>query len=90
MELFVFIRMGGKRRDVVVKLVGSNSTHLAQGLAHFDAAQAKCFLDRDRQRLLAVVEASFGTFAPFNTIVRGIFAERLRASEELDVGLATV
>jgi hypothetical protein len=59
-------------------------------LAHFDAAQAKCFLDRDRQRLLAVVEASFGTFAPFNTIVRGIFAERLRASEDLDLGLTTV
>jgi hypothetical protein len=43
-------------------------------LAHFDAAQAKCFLMRNRQRLLAVIEASFGTVAPFNKTVRGILA----------------
>ena len=39
-----------------------------------------CFLDRDKQGLWAVIEASFGTFAPFNAAVRGIFVTQLRAS----------
>ena len=35
-------------------------------VARFDAEKAKCRYDRDRQRLLAVIEASFGTTTPFN------------------------
>jgi len=81
MELCVFLHMGGARGDVVVKLVGGNTTKLAQGLAHFDAAKAKCFLVRDRQRLLAVIETSFGTFAPFNMMVRGIFSRAVSSDE---------
>jgi hypothetical protein len=34
----VYIRMGGVRQDVIVKLLGDNSLHLAQGLAHFAQA----------------------------------------------------
>ena len=45
-------------------------------LARFDAGKARCYLDKDREKLLAVIEAGFGTFAPFNRIVRGIFAEK--------------
>ena len=44
----------------------------------FDAGKARCFLDQDRQRLLAVIEASFGTFAPFNKLVRGMFEEKVQ------------
>ena len=39
-------------------------------------SQAKCFLAKDRQRLLAVIEAGFGDFREFNKIVRNIFASR--------------
>ena len=35
-------------------------------LKNFDAAKACCFLDADRQHLLAVIESGFGSFAPFN------------------------
>ena len=76
MELFVYVRMGGTRADIVVKLL-DETTDLAQSLARFDAGKAKCFLDRDKQKLWAVIEASFGTFHPFNKLVRGIFAEQL-------------
>ena len=76
MELFIFLRMGGKREDMVVKLLG-DSTNLSTSLAKFDAGKAKCFLDVDRQRLCAVIEASFGTFRPFNSLVRGIFSDKL-------------
>ena len=50
----------------------------AESLRRFDAAKAKCFLARDRHHLWAVIEASFGTFTPFNAVVRRIFAKQLK------------
>lgn len=32
------------------------------------------FLDRDKQKLLGVIEAGFGDLAPFNSLVRDLFA----------------
>ena len=77
MEIFVFVRMGGEHDDIIVKLL-HESGGLAESLTKFDAAKARCFLDVDRQRLLAVVEASFGTFAPFNKLVHGLLKEATR------------
>ena len=76
MEWFVFIQMGGQREAITVRLLDT-STDLLNSLRRFDAAKAKCYLDRDRQRLLGVIEAHFGTCAPFNAVVRRIIAERL-------------
>ena len=82
MEIFVFVRMGGKESDMVVRLLSDDEKlTLNKGLAKFDAGKAKCFLDRDRQRLLAVIEASFGTFTSFNLTVRRIFKEQLSKHE---------
>ena len=81
MELFVFVRMGGQRSDIVVKLLGGVTADLTASLAKFDTGKAHCSLDADRQALLAVIEASFGTFAPFNGLVRGIFTEQLGSQE---------
>ena len=75
MELFIFVRMGGNRDDIKVSLLADDD--LALALSKFDASQARCFLDGDRHRLLAVIEASFGTTSPFNTVIRGIFDEKL-------------
>ena len=77
MELFVYLRMGGEREYVVVRLLEKHGKKLAQLLSKFEADKAQCFLDGVRQKLLAVIEASFGTFAPFNKIVRGIFRDKL-------------
>ena len=82
MELFVFMRMGGKREDIDVRLL-EETTDLAVRLTSFDAGAAKCFLDRDRQKLLAVIEATFGTFSPFNKLVRELFKKQLRSSNLL-------
>ena len=82
MELFVFMRMGGKRENIVVWLL-EETTDLAARLTTFDAGAAKCFLDRDRQKLLAVIEATFGTFSPFNKLVRELFKKQLRSSNLL-------
>ena len=52
MELFVFLRMGGRRDDIAVRLLEGGDA-LVRQLARFDASKAQCFLNRDRQRLLA-------------------------------------
>ena len=74
MELFVFLRMGGQRSDMVVKLLDESAE---AGLRRFDAAKARCYHDVDRQKLLAVIEAAFGSFQPFNKIVCGVFQDSL-------------
>ena len=66
--------MGGARSLIDVKLLRADAfAHMER----FDAGKATCFLPVDRQKLLAVIEAGFGSFAPFNTIVRDIFVEKL-------------
>lgn len=75
MELFTFIRMGGKHERVkVVEIEGTAAKH---ALGSFDAARAQCFHKHDRQKLLAIVEASFGDFVPFNQIVCHLLERRL-------------
>ena len=79
MELFVFMRMGGGPEDVYVYLLEDGSgpgDDLGQQLARFDAGKAQCFLDGDRQRLLAVIDATFGTLAPFNALMRKLLLRR--------------
>ena len=51
---------------------------LTEQFATFDAAgKAQCFLAKDRQRLLAVIEAGFGDFYDFNRVARSFLASRL-------------
>ena len=92
MEIFVFVRMGGQATDMVVHLL-DGTEHLATSLTRFDAGKANCFLDRDKQRLIAVIEASFGTFTSFNQLVRRIFKEQLKIQDQVpprSTGTATV
>ena len=59
MEIFVFLRTGKDRReDIIVKLL-DESDDLPHRLSLFDAAKARCFLDDDRERLLAVIETGY-------------------------------
>ena len=41
-------------------------------IATFDANKARCFLEHDRERLLAVVEAGFGDIYAFNQSVKAL------------------
>ena len=83
MEIFVFVRMGGKREDMVVRLLsGTDDGWLQQKLLNFDAGTALCFDPNDRERLWAVIEAAFGTFDPFNKIVRAMLADKLQRRGE--------
>jgi hypothetical protein len=85
MEIFVFVRMGGKQSDMVVRLL-SGTTDLAPALLKFDAGKAETFDPNDRERLWAVIEASFGTFDPFNKVVRDMFGEKLQRGRSSHFG----
>ena len=72
MELFTFIQMGGARERITVRELCEGAR---AGLAAFDAAKARCFLPKDKHKLLAVVEASFGDLRPFNRVVSALLQE---------------
>ena len=75
MELFTFVRMGHSAERIYLKQLGGEET--ARALARFDAAKAKCFYNRDREKLLAVVESGFGDLPPFNKAVRNLLGVTL-------------
>ena len=83
-ELFVFLRMGGEVECLRVYELGGADVRSA--LNSFDAAKAQCFLQSDRERMLAVIESGFGALQPFNEQVRGIFGSARVASLEAKVG----
>jgi hypothetical protein len=52
-------------------------------LLNFDASTAETFDPNDQERLMAVIEASFGTLEPFNEIVRDISKSQLQVDTHL-------
>ena len=79
MELFTFIETGGARERIsVVEL----EEGVSAALAKFDGAKANCFLPKDKQKLVAVIEAGFGDMAHFNKVVRKILTERVEVVVE--------
>ena len=76
--------MGGDQERVEIHLIAhpdDDQTEarrlLTEQFATFDAGKAQCFLARDREHLLAVIEAGFGDFDDFNRAARNILASRL-------------
>ena len=87
MEIFTFMRMGGAMDRVSLRLItgpdqnqAAAEKELTAQLATFNAAEAQCFKQEDRQRLLAVIEAGFGNFSDFNKGVRSMFELRREPS----------
>lgn len=72
MEIFVFVQMGGQRDSMAVRPL-DDAASLGHSFAIFDAAEAQTYHDADREKLLAIIEAAFGTCIPFNQVVRSIF-----------------
>ena len=76
MEVFTYLQMGGEREKIEVVTIGADDTARARvkrSFADFKGEKADCFLAEDKQKLLAVIEASFGDFGHFDHIVRGVF-----------------
>ena len=75
-EVFVYLEMGGEKEGITVIPTGEGANAreaVLQSFSRFRAEEAECFLADDRERLLAVIEASFGDFKYFDRSVRKIF-----------------
>ena len=76
---------GGDLQRLIVRLLHNDMYELTHKIGRIDSAKAECTREVDRQFLLAVIEASFGTLEPFNQVVREIFTGvhfvRLRSAE---------
>ena len=81
--------MGGSLSRITVKPIGTGmhrgegelrreQTELTRSLLHdFDVANATCFKQEERQKLLGVIEAAIGDFPAFNRLAQETFAQRL-------------
>ena len=76
--------VGGAQERVEIHLIAhpeDNQTEaqrrLTEQFATFDAGKAQSFLEKDRERLLAVIEAGFGDFYDFNRVARNLLASCL-------------
>ena len=75
MELFTFVHMGGSHDRIHLWQIGGDEVGAA--LMAFDANRAQCFLRRDREKLLGVIETAFGDLAQFNVVVASVFADKV-------------
>ena len=74
--------MGGTPERIRVFHTGA-----AKGAAkRLDAAKSQCFLSRDRHKMLGVIEASFGSLAPFNRTVRRVMKESDKSQDSVHLG----
>ena len=80
----VCVTVGGDQGRVEIHLIAHPDDDptearrlLTEGFATFDAGKSQCFLTKDREHLLAVIEAGFGDFYDFNRIVRNLLVSRL-------------
>ena len=76
--------MGGAQERVEIHLIAhpdEDQTEarrlLTEQFATFDAGKAHCLLAKDREHLLAVIEAGFGDFDNFNRVARSLLTSRL-------------
>jgi len=102
MEVFTFIKATGgdpaELERITVLPIGQDATSSTVGvsallartvrkLEAFDASCAQCFKTEDRDRLLSIIEAGYGDFREFNTIVRKALEQRM-SFEHCCVGLS--
>ena len=81
---YVCVAVGGAQERVEIHLIAHPDDdqtearrRLTEQFATFDAGKAQCFLAKDREHLLAVIEASFGDFYDFNRVARNLLASCL-------------
>ena len=72
-EIFTFLRSGGAARNIELVPLDMSRANVLAAFGRFDAAEARCFLESDKQSLLSVLEAGFGSLDAFNEVIRQTF-----------------
>lgn len=88
LELFTFLVMGAEKERVEVNRI-SNAPELSEGLVKFRSADAQCYKEEDRQRMLGVVESAYGTLEAFDeAVVRVLLNATVVESERCERALS--
>ena len=74
LEMFTFLRSGGTIDRIVLKPLDIDASSV---LASFDIRKSDCFMQSDKQRLLAIVESSYFSSHAFNSACRKILLAKL-------------
>merc|ERR1712039_330145 len=93
MELFTFVHMGGDpARISVIKILRhgtevEDSNAIEDAIHRFDVAICKCSYAPDKQKLVEVIRAGFGSLQNFNVVLRKLledagFSENCKEGEE--------
>ena len=67
MELFTFLQMGADVDRVDVRSIQTSDV-MVRGLVNFTVEHSTCFKVEDRQKLLGIIETSWGSFNTFNQV----------------------
>lgn len=70
MEIYTFLQMGGSVDRIEILPVALSSAEVHLRIDAFDAARCQCYLEEDKQRLLAVIESGFGDCQRFSELVK--------------------
>ena len=76
-ELFSYLRGGGTLERIAVEPLDLD---VADAIGSFTVEKADCTVRADKQRLLGIIEASFGSTAEFNNACRNILMAKLSGS----------
>ena len=72
LELCPFVRSGGALDAVVLKPLHGDGGGVEETIRRLDISRADCYLREDRQRILSIVESSYGSSGQFNRACRDI------------------
>jgi len=80
LEIFVWHAMGKDLKRIYVIPIADDDTEDAPQankavyatFAHVDVAKARCRNERDKEKILAIIEANFGRLGPFNRLVQSV------------------
>ncbi len=78
-ELFTFVTAGCELEQIVLKPLSAD--HAAAAVAAVDIWKADCREVEDKERMRAIVEASYGSFGQFNDACRRILQAKLKGGE---------
>ena len=88
LECFVFLKMGGDPERIKLYPFSEESNKtvrreaesavVVHRLENFDARGAKCFKEHERQHLLSVIRAGFGSLDEFNSTMRTVLIGKMQ------------
>ena len=83
-QVFTFMHMGGTQECMEVRMIRDASPLLTDQFCRksFNAAEAECFKERDTQKILAVIESSFGDIRAFDKEVHRMLMTGIEAADE--------